>query len=183
MKFLGNARIGSGKRGIKIFKPDAAAGLLDTAIEAAKNNRRVVYFCSCGAPIGCHRRTVARLVREAGEDRGIHVCHVEWPGGEPVYIDIEVSREIYAKAEQDRARVPLPRDSASLRTLPWYSVVSLRSKADKQRPPIQFFTGPARFLKGTWCLPVWENGWDSMGKSAALEQAKKWRARHGYAAF
>jgi len=183
MKSLGNARIGSGLGGIKIHEPRAAAELLDAAFKAAECNRRVVYFCSCGAPIGCHRRSVARLLRNAGKKQGVEVRHIEWPGGEPVFLDIEVSRETFAKAEQDRAYVPLPRSRTDLRALPWYSVVNLRSRTDSDGPSIAFFTGPASFVNGAWCLPVWENGWKGMSKGMALKLARKWRERDGYAAY
>ena len=153
MKSLGNARIGSGMGGIKIHEPKAAAELLDIALEASDDNRRVIYFCSCGAPIGCHRRTVADLLRKEGEMRGIAVTSIEWPGGEPKYIELELPRELFAKAEQDRVYVPLPRNAAEMRALPWYSVVNLRSKEDKDRPPIAIFTGPAQFVNGATCPP------------------------------
>lgn len=183
MKSLGNARIGSGKGGIKIHEPKAAAKLLDTALEAADDNRRVIYFCSCGYPIGCHRRTVANLLSKEGKKRGIAVTNIEWPGNDPENIELELPREMFAKAAQDRVYVPLPRSAAEVRALPWYSVVSFRLKEDKSRPPIVIFTGPARFVKGAWCLPVLENVEEGTAKRECLEIARQLREDKGYSSF
>ena len=183
MKSLGNERIGSGEGGIKIHDPSAASKLLDIALDAARDNRRVIYFCSCGEPIGCHRRVVARLLRKAGEKQGIEVTNIEWPGREPVFVDLDVSRKTFSNVEQERVHVPLPGGRADLRALPWYSVVRFHLKGDKSRPPIPILTGPARFLNGTWCLPAWEHGWEGINQNATAKRIRKWRVRDGYSAY
>lgn len=183
MKSLGNERIGSGEEGIKIHDPKAVSKLLDIGLDAARDNRRVIYFCSCGEPIGCHRRVVARLLRKAGEKRGIEVTNIEWPGGEPLFVDLEVSREIFLKVEQGCRYVPLPNGRPDLRTLPWYSVVRFHLKAGKNRPPIPILTGPACFVKGMWCLPGWEHGWEGINQHATAKRIRKWRIRDGYSAY
>lgn len=181
MKSLGNARIGSGKGGIRIKEPQAAAELLDEALQAADDNRRIIYFCACEVPACCHRRTVARLVEKEGEKRKLRVTNLEWPGGDPEFHELPVSRELFAKAAQIRATVPLPRGATELRALPWYSAVTFRSKEDKSCDPITIFTGPARFKKARWCLPVFEDVPDC-SRLEVMALARRWRKKYGYEA-
>ena len=89
MRGLGNKHVET-RTGpaIQIADPSAAEDLLDLTMEAARANRRVIFFCSCERPVSnggmeCHRVTVAKLLRECASRRGVQLETVEWPGGEP----------------------------------------------------------------------------------------------------
>src|SRR4051812_10948490 len=76
MKSLGNKFIET-RTGpnIQIADPTAADELLDLAVESAKRQQRILFFCSCQWPrcdgkIHCHRATVAELVLKAARKRG-----------------------------------------------------------------------------------------------------------------
>lgn len=57
--------------GVIIIDPNCVNDLLDIVQQAAIQNRRVLFFCSCEYPghenetICCHRTTVARLIKSA----------------------------------------------------------------------------------------------------------------------
>src|SRR5262249_47202480 len=94
MSGLGNVGILDKSR-IKIKNPKDAEKLLDEAIQAADQNRRVVFFCACEIPKSyhrrCHRRDVAGLVLKAAKRRKVPVEIVEWPGGDPSEVTLDVS--------------------------------------------------------------------------------------------
>jgi hypothetical protein len=113
MASLGNRYIET-KTGphIQIADPLAADELLDLAVEAARQKRRLLFFCSCQWPryegkIGCHRTTVARLILKAAKNRRKQLRVVEWPGGSPGKIDLEVTPRIFASVRKGRMTVPL----------------------------------------------------------------------------
>ena len=127
MKSLGNKFIET-RTGpdIQIADPTAADELLDLAIESARHKQRLLFFCSCQWPrcdgkIACHRATVAALVLKAATKRGIHVEVVEWPGGDPKRIDLEVTPKDFAAVRKGRMTVPLGErvDLAEVAGLPW----------------------------------------------------------------
>ena len=89
MRGLGNSRIGSGRGGMKISDP-GADDLLDLIVAADRHRRRVLFFCQCKYPRYCHRAKVASLVRQAAARRGIGLTTTEWPGGEPVTVQLRV---------------------------------------------------------------------------------------------
>jgi hypothetical protein len=74
--------------GIEIKRPAAAEELLEHALRSP--SRRLIFFCSCELPGGCHRRTIAGLVKRSALRRGIDVNVVEWPGGAPREIALTV---------------------------------------------------------------------------------------------
>jgi hypothetical protein len=158
MKSLGNNFIRT-RTGpfIQIADPAAASSLLSLALSAARDNRRVLFFCSCPFPrhegqTACHRDTVASLVLEAAaaENQALEV--VEWPGGEPKQVEVETTPEIVSAVRRGRATVPLGPDASlpAWAGLPWGSVVAL--SAGERRALI--VSGPAGFHKGDWQLPV-----------------------------
>jgi hypothetical protein len=85
MRELGNlAVVGrSGGRRVKIKSPAAATELLEFAREAARQHRRVIFFCGCPYPRFCHRHAVSQLVLRYARARGINLRISEWPGGKP----------------------------------------------------------------------------------------------------
>jgi hypothetical protein len=86
MKGLGNENVLDHKPGTKIRNPAAAAELLRLALEEARNNRRVLFYCACDYPWHdgvrfCHRDEVTDLLRTEARSSGRAIEIVEWPGG------------------------------------------------------------------------------------------------------
>jgi hypothetical protein len=158
MKSLGNKQIETRTRpGIQIANPRAADELLDLAIESARHKQRIFFFCSCRWPkwdskIACHRTTVAALVLKAATKRGIHVKVVEWPGGDPKRIDLEVTPKDFAAVRKGRLTVPLRKrvDLAEVAGLPWSSIASLHSGDET----LHRVVGPAISQTSGWVLPI-----------------------------
>lgn len=160
MKSLGNMFIES-RTGppIQIADPSAAEELLDLALASAADKQRLLFFCSCEWPqcdgIACHRTTVAGLVLKAARKRGSQLEVVEWPGGEPKQIDLEVSAKDFAAVRKGRKTVPLgkpgkPVDLARVAGLPWCSIATLRSDGDT----LHRVVGPVSSRRSGWALPV-----------------------------
>ena len=185
MRELGNKRIQTGTGPpLQIAEPAAAEKLVDIAREAAAEQRRLLFFCACERPIddqgtACHRVTVARLVREAAAKRGVAVQTVEWPGGEPTRVDLDVPPAVFRAVKRGRASVPLPASVQleRLAGLAWGTVVHLRDDDDE----LAATSGPARFQGGAWCLPVCKLfAGREAGGSAPKDWATRFRAEHGY---
>jgi hypothetical protein len=166
MKSLGNKFIQT-RTGpfIQIAEPSAADELLDLALESASHNRRVLFFCSCRWPmcdgeIACHRTTVAGLVLSAAKKRTVPVEIVEWPGGEPRQIDLEVTAQVFASVRKGRMTVPLGKqpDLAEVAGLPWCSIATLQSNGENRtgslaRQSGNLTNGCCRFCTRTAILP------------------------------
>jgi len=157
MKSLGNkfiqTRIGPN---IQIANPGAADELLDLAVDLGRK-QRLLYFCSCQWPrcnggINCHRATVAELVLKAARKRGVQVELVEWPGGEPTQIDLDVTPQILAAVRKGRMTVPLGKqpDLAQVAGLPWCSIATLQAKGQK----LHRVVGPAISQTTGWALQM-----------------------------
>ena len=158
MKSLGNKFIQT-RTGpdIQIAEPSAADDLLGLALELAGRKQRLLFFCSCQWPmcdgeIACHRKAVAELVMEAAKKRGEHVEIVEWPGGEPKQIDLNVTPEVFASVRKGRMTVPLGKqpDLAVVAGLPWGSIATVHSAGNK----LYRIVGPAIWQTDKWSLPV-----------------------------
>jgi hypothetical protein len=188
MKALGNKRVETGKGPrVQIAEPAAAEELLDLAITRGRRKQRVVFFCGCAYPIagdgamGCHRVAVAELVRKAAAKRGVRANVVEWPGGEPLGIELRVpDRVVTDVLEGRRKSIPLPEpvDVGLYAGLPWGSNVRLRGD-DSEGFVI---VGPAQYTAGRWQLRVevpFEVG--ATPTDAALSRkAKAFRTQYGY---
>jgi hypothetical protein len=94
MKSLGNANIGTGKRGARIADPAGIEELLKLIIDADKDLRRVIVICACPRPCKCHRAIVARMLCRTGRRKRVPLTVVEWPGAEPKAIRLVVSTTI-----------------------------------------------------------------------------------------
>jgi hypothetical protein len=158
MKSLGNKFIETQTGpSIQIADPSAAQELLDLALESAHHKQRLIFFCSCQRPrlngkVGCHRTTVAALVLKAAAKRGIHIKVVEWPGGEPKRIKLDVPPKDFTAVKKGRMTVPLGRKIglAEFAGLPWCSILTLNSGGER----IHRVVGPATFQTSGWVLPV-----------------------------
>jgi hypothetical protein len=142
---------------IQIADPLAADELLDLALQKGRHELRVLFFCSCQWPrrngnIACHRCTVADLVLQAAKKRRESIEIVEWPGGEPKVIDLQVTSEVFASVRKGRKTVPLGGtiDLAQLGGLSWGSIATVHSD-DEQ---LHRIVGPAIWQTDKWSLPV-----------------------------
>ena len=158
MKSLGNKFIQT-RTGpnIQIADPGATDELLDLAIDSASRKQRLLFFCSCQWPrcdgeIHCHRATVAELVLAAAKKRAVPVEIVEWPGGEPSKIDLDVTPQMFAAIRKDRMTVPLgdSPDLTQVAGLPWGSIATIQANGEK----LHRVVGPAISQTTGWALPV-----------------------------
>lgn len=185
MRALGNRSVETraGPR-IQIADPSAADALLDLALSAAEEGRRALFFCACEQPINdqgeeCHRVTVARLVRDAAQRRGAALRLVEWPGGHPERLDLEVPASVLRAVQRGRASLPLadPEPLSRYAGLPWASAVRLHAGGEE----LVAAAGPARFASQLWVLPLLNV---FTGREADPPEPSAWTARfrqqHGY---
>jgi len=183
LKSLGNQGVLSRKgAAIQIARPEAASELIDMALGAASRGSRLLFFCACERPVNdagaeCHRVTVARLVRAAAAMRGVALETVEWPGGEPIELELAVPRATLRSVKQGRKTIPLDNDAplARFAGLPWGSTVRITDGNDGQAILV---SGPAIFTAGRWALPILH----SVEKDGTLPAhwAESFRKRHGY---
>ena len=158
MKGLGNEAIGEDRGEIRIHRPEAAEELLDLAIEVAGENRRVIFFCSCGSPAGaafCHRSDVAELLLSAAKRRKQALEVDEWPGGTPAANEVHrvrIDSSVLRKVRSGARRVALADEQAStaLAGLPWGGIVVLDAGDDEQ----VIAGGPLQYYAKRWVLPV-----------------------------
>jgi hypothetical protein len=169
MKSLGNKFIQT-RTGpfIQIAEPSAADELLDMALDSAGHTHRLLFFCSCQWPrcdaeIACHRCTVAELVLKEAQRRGESVEIVEWPGGEPRQIDLEVTRQVFTSVRKGRMTVPLEGkvNLAEVAGMPWGSTATLHSAGNK----LHRIVGPASWQTDKWCLPVFPTNAGGLAES------------------
>jgi hypothetical protein len=152
MNRLGNDAIIEGGK-MRIHDPSAAADLLELARENAMKRRRVIFFCSCEVPSGCHRSRVADLVLEEARRRQVDAVIDEWPGGEPRVHDVRLSKESISQRIGGRASLPFTRvqNLAEIAGLPWGSAVKVTAPGE-----YTFLTsGPAIVVRGKWALPIY----------------------------
>lgn len=174
MKSLGNKFIQT-RTGpnIQIADPSAANDLLDLAVEAGQRKQRLLFFCSCPWPrcdgdIACHRTTVAGLLLKAAQKRGVPVEIVEWPGGKPGVINLDVTPKTFGAIKRGRVSVPLAENPnlAQLAGLPWCSIVKLHSDHET----LHRIIGPAIRQPDQWVLPVLNPDIDLAKSLAEYEQ-------------
>jgi len=164
MSDLGNLGIQDGGP-MRIKNPAAAETLLDLAQERHAQGQRILFFCSCEFPgteaeAGCHRTVVARLLLEAAIKRTLATEVVEWPGSEPVAnaIEMAVDEVVYKKlcsvANSLLLKEPVP--LAEMAAIPWLSLVAAYNADNEEEGAALFLSGPARYKKAGWYLPVYE---------------------------
>ena len=122
---------------------------------------------------------MAELVLQAAQRRGEHVEIVEWPGGEPGQIDLDVIPEVFASVRKGRMTVPFSKqpDLAVVAGLPWGSIATVHSAGDK----LYRIVGPAIRQTDKWSLPVfptdaeglpeYEKEAETLRRSLGLESA------------
>ena len=164
------------RHGIKIEDPHASRFLFEAALKYARENRRVIFFCSDEFPRWCHRRVVAKLLLKDAERTGHRIKITEWPGGEPIRTELRVTRDVFKEICRNKWNVPLASRSLphDLVGLPWGSIVDVVSGKES----ISIISGPAKFRSG-WILPYWE-WYESNTPAATLRRASaRWRKSKG----
>jgi len=156
---LGNAAVADGKGSMHLVRPEAARDLLSLVVEAAGENRRVIFFCACQSPwraAKCHRRLVGTTLLKAAEAAGVPISVQEWPGGEPApapVADFEVAPKTLAALQVNRRLWAPLRDqqlSPEALGLPVGSLVALTEGPDK----LTIATCPPVLANGAWKLQL-----------------------------
>lgn len=150
MRGLGNRCILTGEDRIEIADPGAADSLLELALKAHEQGRRILFYCSCGPVDGCHRQAVGDLLLLAARKANVDLEVIEWPGGDPATLEIPTSRQILRQVARGRAWLPLDRPALSLFGTPWYSMATLTAEGES----LSVLTGPAAFGPDGWRMPM-----------------------------
>ncbi|MDO8433307.1 MAG: hypothetical protein Q7S58_12945, partial [Candidatus Binatus sp.] len=111
MQDLGNLAIATGRGCVQIKNPAAVAELVDLALHAADERRRVIFYCACEFPsldgaLACHRHTIADLLLAHAEKIGRSISVVEWPGNAPTETRISVDKKMFSAIMRGRMSVP-----------------------------------------------------------------------------
>lgn len=154
LRKLGNANIGTKKRVAKIADPTGIEDLRQFVLDAHRQRRRVIFFCSCERPCHCHRSIVAKRLHAHAARKRTPIKVIEWPGGEPASIKLAVSAKATRNVLRNANRMPLGGVSANtqrkLASLPWCSRVELHS----DDTAFGIVSGPAQLAAAGWYLPV-----------------------------
>lgn len=179
---LGNLGVRDGGE-MRIKDPVAAEVILDLAVACARDQRRLLFFCACERPCECHRATVAALVLAAAGRRNLPVEIIEWPGGEPrLDLSLVLTRPEFDKVRHGAASIPIKNrlTLAESGSVPWYSLVSVLPDDDDEAPTWRLATGPAKYKKTGWCLPVY-GVFDGEPEQAIRAEINRAREADGYA--
>jgi hypothetical protein len=185
---LGNLAVKEGGA-MRIKEPAEALTLLEIAKTSARLRRRILFFCSCKFPgvegqNCCHRVVVARLVLEAAASQGLAAEIAEWPGGEPDSdgVKMELPKAVFAKARRGGTFIPVEESTplAEIAGLPWFSLVNVHESGNEEQPPFSVLSGPARYVKGKWQLPIYQYIREDMPFDEIPKYVKEARQRFGF---
>jgi hypothetical protein len=171
MPDLGNKRVKDRRRGVEIQNPSTAQDLLKRALD--NRQRRVIYFCACKHPAFCHRKQVGRLILKYAKKQGTRVQVVEWPGGDPDTLAIDVSPATFrriARGAQNSIPIPSSMTMGAATTLPWGTIATVQAGTERTK----VLMGPACFNAAGSHLRVFS---DEPGTRA---NSKSFRAELGY---
>jgi hypothetical protein len=136
---LGNGRVLTGRGPMRLIHADDVHELLGLALAQQAQNRRVIFFCSCGSPWvagRCHRQLVRRDLVRVGRSLGVQVTVEEWPGGQPSRrpVPLKVRAEVIKALRRGATVVPLGASTPPplLLHLPHGSIVELRGGDERQ---------------------------------------------------
>ena len=185
---LGNLAIATGGGGVRIKNPAAVAGLLELALRAAAEQRRVIFYCACEFPwldgkLTCHRHEIADLLLAHAREIGGSVSVVEWPGGEPSEASLRVDPKLFSAVMRGRMSIPFPNDRLNdFAGLPWGSLLTVQCEQNDRTGVVE--VGPARFAaskngKGFWYLPLIEPADLHESKDSLPRRAEQWRKERG----
>jgi len=184
MPGLGNKHIQSRKGPpIQIAKPEEAETLLDVALEAANDNRRIIFFCSCQYPREgnwrCHRTEVGALVLKAAKHRKIELTWVEWRGGEPIRFQLETDQKSFRRLHGDGQNIPAPSvlPLSTLAGIPWGSMAEVVTGDDRMKAIV----GPAIWRQKQWQFPaLYKDPINSMSRAQFSREAEATRKYYGF---
>jgi hypothetical protein len=171
MPKLGNVCVEEDRRGIEIKVPTAARVLLQQALD--RPTRRVIFFCSCEYPAFCHRKVVGELVLKYAKEQKAPVTVIEWPGGEPGALTIELAPATLRRIKRDTLKsLPIPSSMGlSVATLlPWGTIATLQAGSERAK----VLMGPAQFNSAGSHLRVFPD------KAGTRAKSKAFRAEFGY---
>jgi len=169
---------------ITISDPNAISELFDLCVQAHKENRRIIFFCSCefpGKPNSgdcCHRTKVATLLLRYAKKHGKLIVIVEFPGGKPVVADIETDEKTAEAIMKGKMYLPLNKkrfDPSMIRdaSLPCGSV--LRVNNDFYVAAMSANPGG-----GSWHIPLLYAPDKRKSLSRVKKEGMKWRSENGY---
>jgi hypothetical protein len=106
---------------------------------------------------------------------------VEWPGGEPPNQNLKIylSKAAYDKLCRGANSIPLERpvSLAEMAALPWFSRAEIYEKGSEEEPPFIVLTGPARYKKGEWYLPLYKDVDEEMSDEQIRQEVQEIRKR------
>jgi hypothetical protein len=172
MRDLGNERVQQGREGMQIRRPEAVADLLRLVLHTPR--RRVIFFCSCAGSSGeCHRHEVGRLLLRHASVVGTRITRVEWPGGEPATLSLDVASPSALMRQTIDTRGILGEAEAA--AVPWGSHGILSAVNHEVE---HVLLGPALFGEKQTVLRVAEHLGPEM-PGDPLSIGRRWRKAHG----
>jgi hypothetical protein len=131
--------------------------LLDLAVNATLNARRIVFFCSCeylmeDGELRCHRYEVGSLLLQQSRKQDQPIVITEWPGTEPQTLKLTLTPEVLKKLRRGLKSVPLPADLPLdlIASVAWGSVVNCFGDGE----PFSARVSRAMWRPAGWYLPV-----------------------------
>lgn len=158
MPKLGNKRILSRKgKSIQIAQPEAVDELLDLALKADEEKRRLIFFCGCLWPKcngknACHRSEVTDLLIAAAKKRKISVNVVEWPGDERKRNRVKLRAEQFRAVLKGSRFVPMSRQMQpqDLDGPAWGSIITFT----RGKEAVHRLVGPLIWRKSGWHVQI-----------------------------
>ncbi len=177
LKGLGNVAIEDPSLPMGLADRRAVETLLDLVQQRAAAGARVIFFCSCGSPLGratCHRGLVAQALVVAARRRHAPLAVHEWPGGAPVVTDVDVADAHLRRLEALRRardgthmRLPVPPAIPFARAAALPSLSILRCHCGSAEGLA--VSGAAIMTSRGWMFPV-----HTVGVDAELEPLQLW---------
>jgi hypothetical protein len=169
---------------IKIKDPDSVGELFDLALEADKNKQRVIMFCACEFPgtefdPSCHRVVVAELLKKYATKKKKPIHVIEWPGGTPEFVELNLNQADYKKLLKVGKTIPLGKtiDHKKYAGIAWGSIAKVRCGNEEAL----LMVGPPKFSKDKWVLPVLSKpNAPELLKNPFKIFVKRWREKKGF---
>jgi hypothetical protein len=185
---LGNLAIATGNCRVHLKNPGGVTELLDLAVHAAGERRRVIFYCACEFPwldgiLKCHRRQIADLLLAHAKKIGRAISVVEWPGREPIETRLKIDRKLFSAVMRDRKSIPFSSGRLNdFAGLPWGSLITLECEGGSRSGWIA--VGPAKFAAsenrdGFWYLPVIDTPELGASRESLLKRTEQWRKTRG----
>jgi hypothetical protein len=116
---------------------------------------------------------------KAAKKQGVSIQVVEWPGGEPENIKMEITPKLFGSINKGVMNITLPKDCnlAEMAGLPWGTVVTFKCNDQE----LNRIVGPAIYQKSKWILPVQFFYFDQDTSLAIYhKESEKIRKLHGF---